>query len=285
MIVTYFVKHSPLESDPRTEALLSSLRQKGCEVVRVQGQDDALPEGASLLLSLGGDGTFLDATRIAASSGVPVMGVNLGRMGFLSGAAGDHIAEAIVSGSYKVEERSMIEVSLRDASGAAFVPEAKFWSCALNEVSVMRCGAAMIGIDVSVDGEPLPTYWADGLLVSTSTGSTAYSLSVGGPVCTPDAQLLIIAPVSPHNLNVRPLIVPLGTEVEISLRSRCSDVMFTMDNRVYRVPSGTVVRTAASAIKAKRAVAGSSNFRSDFINALENRLLWGGDIRNQKEND
>ncbi|MBO4447731.1 MAG: NAD(+)/NADH kinase, partial [Bacteroidales bacterium] len=170
MIVTYFVKHSPLESDPRTEALLSSLRQKGCEVVRVQGQDDALPEGASLLLSLGGDGTFLDATRIAASSGVPVMGVNLGRMGFLSGAAGDHIAEAIVSGSYKVEERSMIEVSLRDASGAAFVPEAKFWSCALNEVSVMRCGAAMIGIDVSVDGEPLPTYWADGLLVSTSTG-------------------------------------------------------------------------------------------------------------------
>ena len=147
---------------------------------------------------------------------------------------------------------------------------------ALNEISVSRVSPSMLGVDVEVDGAQLPTYWADGLLVATSSGSTAYSLSVGGPICLPETKVFIVAPISPHNLNVRPLIVPEGSRICISLRSRDDRAVLSMDNRNYTVPAGTRIEVGAAPMRLRLLRLGQSN----FINALRTRLLWGEDVRN-----
>ena len=134
----------------------------------------------------------------------------------------------------------------------------------------------MLGVDVAMENAVLPTYWADGLLVATSSGSTAYSLSVGGPICLPETRVFIVAPISPHNLNVRPLIVPEDSHLCISLRSRDDRAVLTMDNRNYTVPAGTRIEVSAAPMRLRRLRLG----RSNFINALRTRLLWGEDIRN-----
>ncbi|MEE3477182.1 MAG: hypothetical protein VZR01_07240, partial [Candidatus Cryptobacteroides sp.] len=136
-----------------------------------------------------------------------------------------------------------------------------------------------LGIDVALDGNKLPTYWADGLLVATSSGSTAYSLSVGGPICSPDSKVLIIAPIAPHNLNVRPLVVPDSTRISISMRSRDESVMMSMDNRsVILSPDATLdVKVAQFSLKRVRLD------NSGFIKALTTKLFWGEDIRNGGE--
>ena len=137
----------------------------------------------------------------------------------------------------------------------------------------------MLGIDVEIDGAPLPTYWADGLLVATSSGSTAYSLSVGGPICMPDSKVFIVAPISPHNLNVRPLVVPQTARIAISLRSREDRAVFSMDNRSVRIPSDMRLTVSKAQVRLKRMSTGGST----FINALRTRLLWGEDVRNGNE--
>ena len=148
---------------------------------------------------------------------------------------------------------------------------------ALNEIAVTRGGAAMLGVDVTLNGEPLPTYWADGLLVATSSGSTAYSLSVGGPICTPDSQVLIVAPVAPHNLNVRPLIVPSTARIGISLRSRNKSVMLSYDNRTRLVSRDTRIAISVAQFSLKRVRLPEIN----FIGALRSKLFWGEDVRNE----
>ena len=224
-----------------------------------------------MLLSLGGDGTFLDASRIAVPAGVPVAGVNFGRMGFLSEYDPSDVAGAILSGNYSVERRTLLSAKVAGESGQT--------PFALNEISVSRTGAAMLGIDVEISGAKLPTYWADGLLVATSSGSTAYSLSVGGPICTPDSRVLIVAPVAPHNLNVRPLIVPESSRLRISTRSRQPSVTFTIDNVTRVIPAGTVLEVEAAPVRLGCVRPESST----FINALRDRLLWGEDVRNSGE--
>ena len=134
----------------------------------------------------------------------------------------------------------------------------------------------MLGVDVEVDGQQLPTYWSDGLLVATSSGSTAYSLSVGGPICLPETKVFIVAPISPHNLNVRPLIVPESSRLRITLQSRDDRAVLSMDNRNYTVPAGTRIEVCAAPMRLRRLRLGHSN----FINALRTRLLWGEDVRN-----
>ena len=137
----------------------------------------------------------------------------------------------------------------------------------------------MLGIDVEIDGAPLPTYWADGLLVATSSGSTAYSLSVGGPICTPDSKVFIVAPISPHNLNVRPLVVPQTAKIAISLRSREDMAVFSVDNRSRRISAGARISVSEAPVRLKRLRTGGDT----FINALRTRLLWGEDVRNGNE--
>ena len=269
MKLAYYIKKNRLKGDARVEALLERLRAAGHVLYAVE-QPDAFQPETDVLLSLGGDGTFLTAAQFAVPAGIPVLGVNFGRLGFLSENDPDRVVEALSARDYSVEERELLQIRCPD------LPEGKIWPYALNEMSISRVSASMLGVDVEVDGAQLPTYWADGLLVATSSGSTAYSLSVGGPICLPETKVFIVAPISPHNLNVRPLIVPEGSRICISLRSRDDRAVLSMDNRNYTVPAGTRIEVGAAPMLLRRLRLGQSN----FINALRTRLLWGEDVRN-----
>ena len=268
MKAAYYIKKTSLHEDARFIALRKKLEDDGLECYEVKTTADLQPS-TGLLLSVGGDGTLLSAATIAAPAGIPVVGVNMGRVGFLSANQPEEVPALIKSGEYLLEDRSVLEASVR---GMAPIDN----PFAFNEVCVSRLGAAMLGVDVAVDGVPLPTYWADGLLVATSTGSTAYSLSVGGPICLPASKVLIIAPISPHNLNLRPLVVPDTAEVDITVHSRDAKVRMTMDNRNMEVEQGAKisVRLAQFSLKMLRPS------KSNFIEALKNKLFWGEDVRN-----
>ena len=179
MRLAYYIKKDRLRGDARVETLLVRLRAAGHTLYAVAQPSDLQPE-TDMLLSLGGDGTFLLGARLAVHAGVPVLGVNFGRLGFLSENDPERVPDALSRGDYRIEERELLQVRCDD------LPAEEFWPYALNEISVSRVSPSMLGVDVNVDGEDLPTYWADGLLVATSSGSTAYSLSVGGPICLPD---------------------------------------------------------------------------------------------------
>ena len=272
MKFAYYINNARLLSDPKLTGLLSELEGAGCEIYRAEvGQP--LRDGTDALLSCGGDGTFLSAALIADPAGIPIVGVNFGRIGFLSEYKPENIAGPLLAGEYTVIERQMISACIHGEGE-------EDTRIALNEISVSRIGSAMVGVDVSVNGEPLPTYWADGLLVATSSGSTAYALSVGGPICTPDSKVLIIAPIAPHNLNLRPLIVPEDASITLSLRSRSDEVMFTADNYNRVLPAGVTISCGAAARKLRCIKPG----RSNFFEALRSKLLWGEDVRNTEEN-
>ncbi|MBQ8069816.1 MAG: NAD(+)/NADH kinase [Bacteroidales bacterium] len=267
-----FVKNPALREDGRTVALLSSLREGGCELYDIVSKDDVKAD-STMVLSVGGDGTFLSAAKRVAPIGIPILGVNLGRIGFLSENSPETVAEAILSGEYSVEDRSMLYSSIH---GGDIVLNEGFWPYALNEVTVHRIGSSVLGIHVTLDGTPLPTYWADGLLVATSSGSTAYSLSVGGPICMPESKVLIIAPIAPHNLNVRPLIVPDSSRVSISVETRDPKVVMSMDNRNLDMSPSWSLEVSMAQFSLKRIRLAKSN----FVKALTSKLFWGEDIRN-----
>lgn len=268
MIAAIHVKKRSLAGDPRIDDVKRRLAEGGYEVYDVKTAKDMRP-GTDVLLSLGGDGTFLSAARIVAGTGVPVLGINFGRLGFLSEYNAEEAVSALLSGEYTIENRALLETSVEGVQGHEI---------ALNEVTVHRNGAAMLGVDVTIDGEPLPTCWADGFLVATSSGSTAYCLSVGGPICTPEADVLVLAPIAPHNLNIRPIVVPLDSKIGISLRSRNETAMLTMDNMNMLLPCSSHISISVAQFSLKRIHLGKSN----FIQALQNKLFWGEDARNQQ---
>lgn len=266
MKLALYVKKRSLSGNSRIEALREELEAGGCELYDVKSSSD-LQTGTDALLSLGGDGTFLSAALIVRDSGIPVLGVNFGRLGFLSEYKPDEIVAPLLAGEYAVERRTLLETKVDGTD----IDDISF-----NEVTVFRNGAAMLGVDVLIDGESLPTCWADGLLVATSSGSTAYSLSVGGPICMPDAKVLIIAPIAPHNLNIRPLVVPETSKIEISVRSRDANVMVTLDNRNFLLPSSVHLSVSVAQFSLNRIRLN----RSNFIQALKSKLFWGEDVRN-----
>ena len=261
-------------ADGRVDSLLAELRQGGAELHVMQPGETALTD-ADILLSVGGDGTFLAASALAAPSGVPVVGVNLGRLGFLSENRPENVAKALLNGEYVVEEATVLN-AVPDEDG--LFDSVGMWPFAFNEFTVHRTGSSILGVDVSVNGTVLPTYWADGLILSTSAGSTAYSLSVGGPIVMPGAKALIITPIASHNLNIRPLIVPDTSVVKFKVHSRDGRAVFTADNRSVEIADGMSVTMSLAQFSLKRVCLNSSN----FINALTEKLFWGEDIRNNK---
>ncbi len=270
MLTGVYIKNIELEKDSRLQTMKKALEDGGCSLYDIHSKDD-LRDGTAMVLSIGGDGTFLSASKRVADSGVPILGVNLGRLGFLSENRPEDVPSAVLSGNYELENRTMLRTEI---AGNSLPPD--FWPYSLNEVTVHRNGAAVLGIKVSLDGYDLPTYWADGLLVATSSGSTAYSLSVGGPICTPDSKVLIIAPIAPHNLNVRPLIVPETTVVGISIISRDCTAVLTMDNRTVEIERSSTISVSMAQFSLKRVRLPESN----FVKALVSKLFWGEDIRN-----
>lgn len=260
----------------KDDQLVGILRAKGAEVV-IFGKDfsscDDLPADTGLLLSLGGDGTFLKSLSLVRGREIPVAGINFGRLGFLTTAKVEPgnlgWIDDLVSGNFVVERRDLLKVSC-DA-----LPE-DFYPYAGNECTIQRHGASMLAIDASLDGRPIPTYWSDGVVVATATGSTAYSLSVGGPIVMPSSKVFVLAPIAPHNLNMRPLVVPDDSVIELTLTAREGSAVLTLDNRSLRIPSGSRVTVT----KGEYGFCYASLSENTFINALRTKLLWGEDRRN-----
>ncbi len=231
------------------------------------------PAGTDCLISIGGDGTFLGSLQHVRHSGIPVVGINDGRLGFLSAASLDLLPEtidALLTKNYTIEERTLLHVESDILQGHHAYPYA------LNEVAVQRHSPAMIGVHVRLNDDTLPAYWADGLLVATPTGSTAYSMSVGGPIVVPQSKSLIISPIAPHNLNVRSLVVSDDTTLSITVEARESNVFLTIDNQLIEIPSGTglTIRKATFPLRVIRL------HNSNFFDTISEKLSWGKDNRN-----
>jgi NAD+ kinase len=232
-----------------------------------------LKELPELVLSVGGDGTFLETMLKVRDFGIPIAGLNTGRMGFLANIPEDEIEHSIDllhRGEYQVVERSLLEIR---KPADIFDPGD---STALNEVTIQKADASMITIHVHVDDTYLNTYWADGLIVSTATGSTAYNLSVGGPILSPEDESLIISPISPHNLTIRPIVISGESKLRMIVEGRSNEYVATCDFRSKKLPFTEEIIISRSAEKLKTVMLKGL----DFYSTLRNRLMWGADRRN-----
>jgi len=247
-------------------------RMYGWDIPDVQLFDQLPPAGTDCLMSIGGDGTFLGSLPHVRDSGIPVVGINLGRLGFLSAAPFDSLPEtldALLAQQYTIEERTLLEVQ-SDALPSGV------YAYALNEVGVQRKTPAMIGVHVQLNAETLPTYWADGLLIATPTGSTAYSMSVGGPIVVPQSKSFVLSPIAPHNLGIRSLVISDDTKITLTVEARDSNAFLTIDNQLIEIKAGTtfMVRKAGFALRVIRL------HDSNFFDTIRKKLLWGEDNRN-----
>ena len=225
------------------------------------------------VLSIGGDGTILNSAVLVKNSNVPILGINLGRLGFLAIVEKNKINDAIdslLSGNYKIQKRSLIKlVSEPDIFGDE--------NFALNDFTIHKREApSVIAVHTYLNGKYLNTYWADGLIVSTPTGSTGYSLSCGGPIVFPGSGNFIITPVAPHNLTMRPLVIPDDSELSLEIEGRTDNFLCTMDSRYKKI-------TAEYKLILKKAdfLINIIVFEGyDFTKNLQNKLNWGNDKRN-----
>ena len=228
---------------------------------------------ADLALSIGGDGTFLNTAARIGRKQIPILGINTGRLGFLADVSTDEIVpalDAILAKKYSIQERTLLYVETSD--GTSFE-----YPYALNEVSVLKQdSSSMLSITASVNGEMVHTYHADGLLVATPTGSTAYSMSVGGPLVVPEAENFILSPIASHSLNVRPLIVPdtWVFELEVHSRSQCYLVALDGRSKVLELETKLKIRKADFTVKVIK------QLNHTFFDTLKNKLMWGVDKRN-----
>ena len=227
---------------------------------------------ADYVVSLGGDGTFLEAARCVGDKGTPILGINMGRLGFLSDYQAEDIATAIehiYAGTFRMEQRAVLQVE--DTEGRI-----QGYPYALNEVALLKHdNSSMISIDLEVNGEFLTTYQADGLIINTSTGSTGYALSVGGPIICPDADIIGIVPVAPHSLTVRPLTISADAMLKMRVKSRSHQFLLSVDGRSESIADGTTltVRKAPYSIRVVKRSEGS------FFRTLRDKLMWGADSR------
>ena len=238
-------------------------------------KSDELSSEIDLMVSIGGDGTFLRTIEYIRDLAIPVMGINTGNLGFLATIKKENLDQAIdkiYNRKFKIENRSLIKVN----SDEIGLPKS-FFPYALNEVSVVRKDTtSMINIKTSLDGSNLNTYWADGLIVSTPTGSTGYSLSCGGPVISPSSGSLVLTPISPHNLNARPLVISDQTKIELSVSGREENHLLSIDSKIFTVKNNTKISIEKPSFDFKIAHFPNNN----FYKTLKEKLLWGKDKRN-----
>jgi len=230
----------------------------------------ALPD---MVLSVGGDGTFLETVLKVKGTGIPIAGVNTGRMGFLANIPADDLGKSVDmlnNGEYEIVERSMLKVEkpmdIFPGNG----------SYALNEVTIQKADLSMITIHVYVDNTYLNTYWSDGLIFSTATGSTAYNLSAGGPILSPEDTSIIISPISPHNLTIRPILISGTSSLRMVIEGRSSEYLTTCDFRSRRLSFTEEVHISGNNAKLKTVMLQGT----DFYSTLRNKLMWGVDKRN-----
>ena len=271
------------------EKILDYLVQKGAEIyvenayyefltrsqhidVKAAGVFEDYNFDVDYVISMGGDGTFLQAASRVGDKGTPIIGVNMGRLGFLADVLPGEVEAALDSlyaGECQIEEHVVIQV---EAEGGVLAGN----PFALNDIAVLkRDDASMISIRTQVDGEFLVNYQADGLIVTTSTGSTAYNLSNGGPIIIPQSSSLCLTPVAPHSLNIRPVVINDTAEITLDVESRSHNYLVAIDGRSERMTEGTrlVIRKAAHTIK----IVKQRNQR--YFSTLREKLMWGADQR------
>lgn len=284
MKVALFGRNLDPKWNGKIEMLLDALASEGAEFCSFQGLNisrgslfsshEDLPGDVDLFLALGGDGTFLNSLTIVRDRPIPIAGINFGRLGFLTTAKvngdGDKWISLLMEGKYDIEKRSVLSLE------SAFPLKEGLYPYALNEITIQRKTPYMIGIDLKINGERIPRYWADGILVATPTGSTAYSLSVGGPIVTPGSGVFIIAPIAPHNLNVRPLIIPDTSMIDIEIHTKNGEAVLTVDNRSMKISEENKLRLS----KAPFQLNNVTFSKAGFFAALQEKLLWGEDKRN-----
>lgn len=262
--ITLFIHHELQLSLEGKVVLASHETFNTCEDIQYK---------VDLLISLGGDGTLLDAATLVKNTGIPIVGINYGRLGFLASINNDEIESAIksiIARQYTIESRNLLTI---ETSKNHFCDK----NFALNDIIVQkRDSAAMMMIHTYVDDVFLNTYWSDGLIVSTPTGSSAYSLSCGGPIIHPKCTNILVTPISPHNLNVRPVVLPNNISLEIEVECRSENYLVSCDSR-------TEVLNVKERVRVKQA-----NFQlnlvrintEDYFSTLRNKMMWGLDKRN-----
>lgn len=225
----------------------------------------------AIMVCCGGDGTLLEGARRLHGKRIPVVGINSGRLGFLTAVAGDGIEQLfcdIAEQKLRIEERSMLTVE-------GSIPQSEAQLPALNEVALQRHGAGMISVEASVDGQVVATYHGDGVIISTPTGSTAYSLSAGGPIVAPACACLILSPLAPHNLTMRPVVIPDNSIIRFKLYTRESEALLTLDNRTFTLSDCSEITIR----KADNKIYLATPHNISFYHTLRNKLMWGVDIR------
>ena len=240
--------------------------------VSIFSKHNEIKNKVDLLFSIGGDGTILDAITIVKDSGIPIVGINTGKLGFLASIAKDEIEpaiQAIISNKYSIEERVLLKFESTSNLFSDF-------PYSLNEIAVQKVDSKMITVHVYIDGEFLNTYWSDGLIVSTPTGSTAYSLSVGGPIITPKSGNFIISPISPHNLTVRPIVLPDTSELRLKIEGRALNYITSLDHRSMMIKNTEDIFIRKAEFKVKLLKLDNTSFYKTLIN----KLMWGVDKRN-----
>jgi len=225
------------------------------------------------LISIGGDGTFLETITLVKDSNIPVLGINTGRLGFLSSVTTNEIAQAIsslINGAYEIDRRTMLSIETDNQ----LFGDANY---ALNEITLQRSDSStMITVHTYLDNDFLNSYWADGLIISTPTGSTAYSLSCNGPILFPSSESIILTPIAPHNLNVRPLIIPDNKVLSFQIEARTDSFLVALDSRFKSVPINTTFQIK----KTPHTISLIRLKNHTFLNTLRNKLMWGIDKRN-----
>ena len=227
---------------------------------------------ADFAISMGGDGTFLRTASVVGQKQIPILGINTGRLGFLADVNAQEIERtirALYDEDYAVDTRAVIQVETKGQ-------ELQGYNCALNDVAILkRDNASMISIYATINGETLTTYQADGLIISTPTGSTAYSLSVGGPIIVPGTHVFSLTAVAPHSLNVRPIVVSEDSVIELSVESRTHNFLVALDGRSEKMPDATqlTLRRAPYRVQViKRA-------GTKYFHTLREKMMWGADQR------
>jgi len=273
--VAIFSKDNNSKTRDGVDKLVDELKRRSIQVQVFHKTEDPSPLSGlpDLVLSVGGDGTFLETVLKFRDLGVPVAGVNTGRMGFLANIPGEEIVKSVdqlCRNDFDIVERSMLEI-IRPAQLFEGEP-----GVALNEITIQKANLSMITIHVYVDEVFLSTYWADGIIVSTATGSTAYNLSVGGPILTPGDESIIISPISPHNLTLRPILLSGNSKLKMVMEARTDECLVTCDFRFSRHPISEEIHITRSGTKLKTVMLAGR----DFYSTLRNRLMWGVDRRN-----
>lgn len=288
--VTIYSKDNNTKTRDAVQRLVNEFKKRGILIQLFKKPADANPISESvsiewlselnefsdrpdIILSVGGDGTFLETVLQVKDLGIPVAGVNTGRMGFLANIPGEEIEKSIdrlCQNEYEIIERSLLEIS---RPHNLFTGES---AVALNEITIQKANLSMITIHVYVNDVFLNTYWADGLIVSTATGSTAYNLSVGGPILSPEDESIIISPISPHNLTIRPIVLSGDSKLRMVMEARTDEYMVTCDFRFKRLSISEEIHIIRTGTKLKTIMLKGS----DFYSTLRNRLMWGVDKRN-----